>query len=163
MPPNDNKLNKVATEAGQQTDYSDRPFNRPTNQRNPIENDHGIRPKNCVATCGIFDSVWCHHWNFFTAARYESSRCNTFSIGFRWSVGRLKGRSEECRSVALLRRRSSFGSGGGAKRTVPPIPHCTPSDWLFNDGSCFCARRYCTIDGPSNNVPGFSNDQLNYE
>ena len=24
-----------------------------------------------------------------------------FSIGFRWSVGRLKGRSEKCRSVAL--------------------------------------------------------------
>ena len=26
---------------------SDRPFNRPTDQRNRIEDDHGIRPKKC--------------------------------------------------------------------------------------------------------------------
>ena len=43
------KCKYICRHGGRATDWhsSDRPFNRKTDQRNPIENDHSIQSKNC--------------------------------------------------------------------------------------------------------------------
>ena len=57
----------VTENGGRATDRhsSDRPFNRPTDQRNPIENGHGIRPKKCCnrtirPLASVKSFQWCH-------------------------------------------------------------------------------------------------------